>query len=374
MKWATITKDESNILKGLAILLIVTHNFMHLFPETKELEFQFITSKFFNLLGLFKASPENSLQLLLSFFGHFGVQIFIFLSAYGLTKKYKNQDIYLLKFIKERALKIYPTFILAIVFWLLIAGWLNHGVLGPLKLLYWNIEGLLLKLFLLSNFIPGKSLLPIGPWWFIPFIFQFYLIFPFLLKGYGRWGNQFLLFLSLCTFLNLILLNGHIADLNLYFTVLGHFPEFALGVYLANKDKSEIKFSKSILIPIIIVFILGNIYQAFWYFSHLSMLSILLIFFSLASKKIINNIKLKNFFIFYGSISMQLFLVNGFLRHTIINWAQTYDHWFITILLCLLSLSVSTLVALLLVNCEKLLRNKLKNFRLKKVTNNASLH
>ena len=36
----------------------------------------------------FIAAPESAVRLILSYFGHYGVQIFIFLSAYGLTKSF----------------------------------------------------------------------------------------------------------------------------------------------------------------------------------------------------------------------------------------------------------------------------------------------
>ena len=70
-------------------------------------------------------------------------------------------------------------FILAILFWAVIVGWIypGFGFFGPFKAMLWNVKSLILKVTLLSNFIDGEQLSMSGPWWFISFIFQFYLYF-----------------------------------------------------------------------------------------------------------------------------------------------------------------------------------------------------
>jgi len=39
-----------------------------------------------------------------------------------------------------------------------------------------------LQLTLLANFVPGKAMSACGPWWFYSFIFQFYLVFPLMIR------------------------------------------------------------------------------------------------------------------------------------------------------------------------------------------------
>ena len=84
-----LTRAECNALRGLAILGIFLHNYCHwLGPIVKENEFQFFehnVSWLHRVLG----SPDLLLPIhLISFFGHYGVPIFLFLSAYGLERKY----------------------------------------------------------------------------------------------------------------------------------------------------------------------------------------------------------------------------------------------------------------------------------------------
>lgn len=355
MNWKPLDRLDSELYKGLAILLIVTHNFMHLFPSPQENEFEFNQTRLLELFNLIFTEPENTLRILLSFFGHFGVQIFIFLSAYGLTKKFLKRSPSYWEFIGSRLLKIYPAFILAIITWLMLQGWLypGYGLLGPFKVAYWNIESLLLKLTLISNFVPEKSLIPIGPWWFIPFIFQFYLAFPVMLKLYLRWRDKALMAMAVVAILITMLSGGHIAGVNVYFTILGHFPELCLGIYIAGYEPKKLKIPTIYVLAALGLYLLGNIYQLFWYLSHICFLIIILAVFNHLMPRIKKAHISKKFLLFLGGISMPLFLVNGFLREPFISWAIQYNDWLLTIGLCLLSLTLSILVSMMLLTIEK---------------------
>lgn len=359
MNWKPLDKIDANLCKGMAILMIVTHNFLHLFPFPKENEFAFYPDKVFLLLSLLWNEPENSVRFLLSFFGHFGVQIFTFLSAYGLTKKYSHLEPKYWVFIWQRIVKIYPVFILAIFAWAIITGWMSHGILGPFKVLYAGSEDLLLKLTLLSNFIPEKSLSPVGPWWFIPFIFQFYFFFPLLLKLYSRGKGSILLLLSASSILFSILMHGKIGNLNIYFTLLGHLPEFCLGIYLAKSDDEGLRIPSLLVVGAFAIYFLGNIFEIFWYATHINFLILLLAIFSYFIENIKNYNLPRKVILFFGSISIHLFLVNGFLRQPFITWANDYNHWFLTLALCLLFLMISIVVALALAKTDKILRLKI---------------
>ena len=142
--------------------MIVLHNFMHLFPTPKQLEFKFSDERFPNFINsIFE--PENIIQATLSYFGHIGVQIFIFLSAYGLTKSWIANKPKYWRYIQKRFLTIYPSFLLAICVYTIVTTQLEYGILGPLKILYWNIYSILLKISLISYFIPNESLSIVGP-------------------------------------------------------------------------------------------------------------------------------------------------------------------------------------------------------------------
>jgi len=365
LNWKALNKVDSELYKGIAILMIVTHNFMHLFPSPKENEFGFNPDRFLNLINLLLDEPENSVRVLLSFLGHFGVQIFIFLSAYGLTKKYSKQKLNYWPFIWERIIKIYPAFILAIITWAIITGWILGGfdLLNPLRVMYGNLESLILKLLLLSNFIPSEYLSPVGPWWFIPFIFQFYFVFPFLLKLSSRWGGKMLITISIMSILFAIFVQGKIGNANIYYTILGHLPEFCLGIYLARNDENILRIPLVVILLAFVTFLLGNMYEIFWYCNHISFLIVLLAAFTYINSRIKGYAIGYKILLFFGAISMPLFLVNGFLRHPFISWAIDKDNWLLTIALCLLFILVCVVVALALSIIERFLMTKINQVK-----------
>ena len=73
---------DSLVLKGGAIIAIALHNYFHLISPVHENEFSFDPSNFYALLKSFQY-PTQLIPALFSYFGHFGVRVFIFLSAYG---------------------------------------------------------------------------------------------------------------------------------------------------------------------------------------------------------------------------------------------------------------------------------------------------
>ena len=85
-----LTRAECNVLRGVAIIGIFLHNFCHwLSPIVKENEYTFVRHNV-DVLNQVLSHPDIYLPVhLLSFFGHYGVPVFLFLSAYGLVKKYE---------------------------------------------------------------------------------------------------------------------------------------------------------------------------------------------------------------------------------------------------------------------------------------------
>ena len=89
MKQSILTREACNALRGLAIIGIFLHNYCHwLGPIVKENEYQYIQHNV-DWLAQVIVNPDFNLPIhLLSFFGHYGVPVFLFLSAYGLVMKY----------------------------------------------------------------------------------------------------------------------------------------------------------------------------------------------------------------------------------------------------------------------------------------------
>jgi len=352
MKWKALSPAHTQVYKAIAILMIVIHNFMHWLPGPKEMEFSYSPNFFFYFISSTINEPEKAIQFTFSFIGHFGVQVFIFLSAYGLTKKYLKKQPSYTAFILSRARLIYPPFIIAILFWAFLKADYSFGILAPFKTIYWNLESIILKLTLLSNFIESERLSVVGPWWFISFIFQIYFIFPVLFYCNKRFGSQSLIIITVLSYALLILSNGVIGNVGLLFTVIGHLPEICIGIYLATRDYKDISISNYIVIASFGAFILGNINSSVWFLTHASFLILLLSLLQLGHNYLIKG-KANKALRAIGAISMQLFLVNGFLRQPFVDLAKVHDDWIISLLYGLLSLSISVLVAIALLKAER---------------------
>jgi len=334
-KIKSLTVEDTTFYKGIAILMILFHNFFHwVKPSPGENEIVFDNQIVINYINIIKSDYFEFFQATFSFLGHYGVQVFIFLSAYGLTKKYISKNINYLDFIKKRISKVYFPFIFAIIIWFLYLSlfsftWGNS--LGPIEIISKNLTSLIYKITLISNFVPDEVYSINGPWWFISLIIQFYFVFPFLLKiSQHEKGNTFLLMIAGMSIFISMLLNGKLPFF-IYGTFIGHLPEFILGIYLAKKENFSISLVS--FIGVLIIFILGNIYTPLWYFTDIS-ITLILILILQNLKKITTGTVLK-FINYIGGISMFIFLLNGFLRKPFINIANEIGLWYATITISL---------------------------------------
>ena len=86
-----ISRKETAAMRGIAILAIVLHNYSHwLRGIIQENEYQFHVHNVRRLMVELSHPSWELIVHLLSFFGHYGVPVFVFLSAYGLVRKYEK--------------------------------------------------------------------------------------------------------------------------------------------------------------------------------------------------------------------------------------------------------------------------------------------
>lgn len=180
----SLSRTECSALRGIAILGIMLHNYTHwLRMAVKENEYTFSAA---NAEGIANAMAHPTVYLpihLLSFFGHYGVPIFLFLSAYGLTMKYEkggNEDT-VWQFIKSHFIKLFT--MMAVGFAAFIMA--DRMVETPH---HYHLTDVLGQLGMFNNLLPtpDKVIWP-GPYWFFGLMLQLYIIYRLLL--YKRhWG------------------------------------------------------------------------------------------------------------------------------------------------------------------------------------------
>ena len=86
-----LTRRECTAMRGIAILAIVLHNYCHFIGKiVKENEYMYHEVNN-DRLWFVLTNPDELLPVhLLSYFGHYGVPVFLFLSGFGLVKKYET--------------------------------------------------------------------------------------------------------------------------------------------------------------------------------------------------------------------------------------------------------------------------------------------
>ena len=304
---------DTIVLKGLAISAIVLHNFFHAVSPARENEFAFHPGGWAIFLHTVR-QPELAIQALLSFFGYLGVSIFIFLSAYGLAKSHWDDEASWTQFMAGRIRKLFPIFAVVILPWTLIFA-LHTGLHQFLRS---SLPQILFMLTGLAPLVPGMGLPPVGPWWFIPFILEFYAAF-FLLrrltKDFGWPGLVVLALLGIAVSSVAApgLAHWHI---NLYETPLGRLPTLCLGIAAA---RFPFRVPASIAVAAGTVLVLGNEFRSFWPFTFtaaavLSLWAYAEIGGSLRSSRVVACI---------GRYSILIFLLNGIVRDDFLSFATT---------------------------------------------------
>lgn len=235
----TLSKQDSAFLKGIAILLIVIHNFSHSIPGLiQENEYTFTLAKSLQLLDLFEGGFVGK-HFTLNFFshyGHYGVSLFLFLSGYGLVSKYeRDREIdksptSALRFIFSEMKKMWGLMIPGILIAILLT-W-AFGELNP-NIHAYSVGALLT---FTTNLIMYNRPSIYGVWWFFSLMVQFYvgyrLFFYFFRSERLLWA---IVILSLLLQIGLMLSNKNIEYLR--FNAIGWLLPFALGLSTARNPQ-----------------------------------------------------------------------------------------------------------------------------------------
>ena len=237
-----LSRTECNILRGIAILGIFLHNYCHwLKPIVKENEYQYFQKNADWFLQVL-TSPDMNLPLhLLSFFGHYGVPVFLFLSAYGLEMKYgahqhptiaaqeasaNAQHTTPITFLKQHYLKLFKMMIVGFVAFTLT----DYVTRGPHHYTFLDIVAML---GMFNNLLPNpdKIIWP-GPYWFFGLMLQLYAVYRLLL--YRRSWKTTAVLMAVCLVIQLFLAPESDA-LNRYrYNFMGGMLPFGLGILYAR--------------------------------------------------------------------------------------------------------------------------------------------
>lgn len=165
----TLSRDQSLKLRGLCIISICLHNLLHLKSKVFECEFIFANANVEQLLAQRPINAWEVFDYTFSFWGWYGVCVFMFLSGYGLVMKHEVKGVALspLMFILRNYVKLVLLMVIPLA---LTLAMIYHGKV-------FNASALE-HITLTINLIDPSNISP-GVYWYFGLTFQFYLFYIF---------------------------------------------------------------------------------------------------------------------------------------------------------------------------------------------------
>lgn len=316
MESSLLSRAECNALRGLAILGIFLHNYCHwLAPSVKENEYQFFVHNV-DRMWYAVSNPDLNLPIhLLSFFGHYGVPVFLFLSAYGLFMKYETStttDFGRLPFIREHFLKLFNMMFVGFVAFTMV----DAVTPGPH---HYAVVDIIAQMGMFNNVLPNpdKIIWP-GPYWFFGLMLQLYIVYRLLL--YRRHWSLSVVLVILC-WLAQAFCSPEGETLNrIRYNFIGGMLPFALGLLYARfgKHLDRIAYGTVAAVSLCLIWLLSLSYQT-WYW-----VPVFVISFSIGIVKLLPS-SINKAFEWIGGISAALFVCHPITRKIFIPVSRHGD-------------------------------------------------
>ena len=172
-------------MRGIAILAIMLHNYCHFIGRiVKENEYQYLSTNNDRLWQVLTNPSELLPVHLLSFFGHYGVTVFLFLSGFGLVKKYEldtSHNAGSFRFLRYHYLKLLRMLIVGFVLFLMV-----DAVTPGRFAFHW--DNVIAQLLMYINMLPepDKIIWP-GIYWFFGLMMELYIVYRLLLYRRSSW-------------------------------------------------------------------------------------------------------------------------------------------------------------------------------------------
>ena len=181
-----LTIAESNALRGIAILGIILHNYCHFLGfAVKENAYTFTLSKPMMLFDRLSAGADYLFVHVMSFFGHYGVPIFLFISGFGLVRKYEQSmeaSVKTSSFVKFHYFKLLRLMFLGYIAFAVVSYLHPHGYHG------YNLSRVVAQILMYINLLPDPDhIIKPGPYWFFGLMLQLYIVYKLFLYKRSSW-------------------------------------------------------------------------------------------------------------------------------------------------------------------------------------------
>jgi len=281
-----------------------------------------------------------------------GVNIFFVISGYLITHIFLNQQLDITKFYKSRFFKLYPSIfiisLITLILFFLIGDFVQWTVI--LRSFINTIIGLFnFYLIKIGNVYGQENYInPFLPFWAFCVIFQFYIIYPiilkiiFFIKKKFNLNNNFIIISLFTISVVLLLFYYYFIDNNLFnfYSPLSRYWQFILGscLYFLIQFKKKLYFNNITIYFALILIIIWQL-NLEWFNSWIKVqvlltISTILFLYSIIEDSFFNKVFSIRPLTYLGKISYELYLVHMPIIYFITLWFDNYNFLIIALLLC----------------------------------------
>ena len=338
-----LTRSECTAMKGIAILGIMLHNYCHWLKDiVRENEFTWRQLRCDRLLEVLQQPDELLPMHLFSFFGHYGVTVFLFLSGFGLVMKYERSplpEVGIWRFLRYNYLKLFRILVVGFVLFVML------DAITPAMHRYKASEVVAI-LGMYVNFLehPAQVIWP-GPYWYFSVTLQLYLLYRLVFYRWRHWSVVVALMAG-CWIWQLCYCDDMVTLERLRYNLVGGLLPFGMGLLAARSEKLKEMCGK-LRLPLYAVLFMLSILFAF-YFSLLSpqmwlWVPALAVVGTMALVKLMPQWLMPSV-VWLGTISAAIFVMHPLVRKIFIRPYLQYDQYAGLLLFIVATLLVSWLV------------------------------
>jgi len=318
-------------MRGIAILGIVLHNYCHFIGKiVKENEYQYFSSNNDRLWQVLTHPDELLPVHLLSYFGHYGVPVFLFLSGFGLVMKYEGASspvkVRIIDFVRYHYLKLLRMLIVGFSLFLVV------DAVTPGRFRF-EWENVIAQLLMYINILPtpDKIIWP-GIYWFFGLMMELYIVYRLL---FFRRKNIFVLLLIVICWLAQAFCDPDGEALNrLRYNFIGGVLPFGLGILsgrvqnlrtrrLDSLNKSSEELGRWLWVVFFIASVVLTLAMSYSFQTWL-WVPVVIILGTIALVKAVPQ-QVFQVFVWFGSISAAMFVAHPIARKLFITVAWKQD-------------------------------------------------
>ena len=231
-----LSRAQCNALRGIAIAAIVLHNYCHwLGFAVKENEYRFFADRPALFMDKLLSWDGDLFVHFFSFLGHYGVPLFLFLSGYGLVRKYEQGVTpapAAWRFLVCHYLKLLRLMIIGYVVFIGV-----YCLRSANAAEVFSADRVAAQLTMVINFVyaaPDRVIRP-GPYWFFGLMMQLYALYILLLYR-NRKTAVALAVVVACCIVQMLCATGEALNYARYNFVGGALP-FVAGILFARHGR-----------------------------------------------------------------------------------------------------------------------------------------